>query len=247
MERIVAIIAAAGHGTRMGNAFDRPKQFLSLRGKEVFLRSAEAFLPYADEIVVVSDPEWQTHVAETLCALKDRVLKARAQGETGIRTVDFRLAQGGATRTESVYAGLIAAKGADVVMIHDSARCLVDPATIEASLASAIRLGSGIAAIPAKDTVKEAAREETAVRVVATPDRRTLYLIQTPQSFRYTAILPAYEQAIRCLKTDPITDDAMALERFGHQPVYLTPGSDRNLKITTPLDFRIAEILLEEP
>ncbi|WP_040667627.1 IspD/TarI family cytidylyltransferase, partial [Nitrolancea hollandica] len=147
--------------------------------------------------------------------------------------------RGGATRQESVAAGITRLPATvDLVLIHDAARPLVTPELIRQGIAMARQHGSAVAAIPVVDTIKQVDPEG---RVLATPDRATLYAAQTPQVFRRDWLAAAYKRA----RDLPVTDEASLLELAG-LPVYIYPGSPENLKLTTPIDLLIAEALLSE-
>jgi len=181
--------------------------------------------PEVDDVALVVAPEYVPPAAE-LCR------------EIG----DVLLVAGGAERRQSVLNGLraLAARQPDLVAIHDGARPLVTAEIISESLQVCRAHGAALTAVPATDTVKRVAGD----RIVETIDRHQIYLAQTPQTFRYDVILQAHEQAAaeRCA----VTDDAMLLERLGHE-VHISRGEARNLKITTPDDLQRAEALLAPP
>ena len=229
MGKTAVLILAAGQGKRFGG--DTPKQFLNLQGKALWRLSLEAFLPFADEIAVVTD---EAHLA---------MIRDEAAGAA--------VTLGGASRAESVLKGLrfLAAlpEPPETVLIHDAARCLVTPGIIASCLRQARASGAAIAAIPATDTIKTAAfsEEEEALPVILdTPDRRTLYQAQTPQGFAFPLILEAYSEAERAGALASLTDDASAVERFTKHRVLLTPGSPENIKVTRPLDLAFAESIV---
>lgn len=223
--RALAIIVAAGRGERMGAG--RPKAFLSLAGEPLLLRAARAFAaaPAVDAIVAVV-PEAEIAAARGLLAAVPKPL---------------HVAPGGERRQDSVLAGLKQAPdGFDgVVLVHDAARPLVTPELIEDVARLAESQGAAIPLVPMVDTVK---RVEDG-QVVATLDRATLGAAQTPQGFRFSLLVRAYEQAFR--DRVALTDEAMAVERLGHA-VATVPGSLRNRKLTTPEDMAWAEALLGE-
>ena len=128
-----------------------------------------------------------------------------------------------------------------MTMIHDGVRPLIDMDTIERVLKAAKSNRAVITALRAKETVKETDAER---RVVKTHDRNHIWLVQTPQVFRYDDILRAHHQALEKGWTD-VTDDALLVERMGI-PVKVIEGSEHNIKVTTPHDLRVAEWLLEE-
>jgi 2-C-methyl-D-erythritol 4-phosphate cytidylyltransferase len=149
------------------------------------------------------------------------------------------LCLGGERRQDSVRAGLSALSGLrpdDWVVVHDGARPLVTQELIEQGLAAACETGAAACALPAQDTVKEA-DEQGLVR--RTLDRKRLWLVQTPQVFRYDMLREAHERA-----RGEVTDDASLVEALGHR-VRLYMGSRRNLKVTTQEDLALAEALLQ--
>ena len=143
--------------------------------------------------------------------------------------------------------GVRAASDCDLIMIHDAARACVDMEVIERSIASARIHGSGVAAVPLKDTVKVADQNGM---VLSTPDRSTLRIIQTPQTFKHDIICAAYDHLNHIIETKgikaagSITDDAMVVETFTNQKVYLSEGSYENIKLTTPEDMTAAHGIL---
>jgi len=153
----------------------------------------------------------------------------------GIETV----ARGGASRQESVRAGLDALPAdCRIVLIHDAARPLVSPRVVEQVAAAAGRWDGAVAAVPAAHTVKEVNAEGT---ILSTPPRDALWFAHTPQGFRREVILEAHEAARREGFTG--TDDAQLVERIGGS-VHVVPDSPHNLKITTPEDLVLAEAIL---
>ena len=216
-----AIILAGGSGARMGA--DRNKVLLELCGEPVVMRSVRAFIGLADALVIVTRPEDAADIRGWLT-------------EDGIEAA---VTHGGATRQDSVWNGLIALPAdCDRVLIHDAARCLVDSEIIRRVMASVEGCGTGVAAIPAIDTIKAANQDGI---VTGTPDRSTLWAMQTPQGFDVALIRRAHEAARRDHYTG--TDDASLVERLG-LPVQLVMGHRRNLKLTTPEDMAMAKALL---
>ncbi len=216
-----AIILAGGSGRRMGA--DCNKVLLSLGGEPVILRSIRAFEGLVDGIVLVSR-------SEDIPAMREMLAKS------GLTAA---VVPGGATRQESVWNGLCALpEGVEHVLIHDGARCLVDADTIRRCKTSVEVHGTGVAAIPVVDTIKQVDADGI---VAATPDRSTLMAVQTPQGFRLPIIMKAHEDAQQAGFIG--TDDASLVERIG-QPVRLTQGNRRNIKLTTPEDINMAEAFL---
>lgn len=233
MERIAAVILAAGNGKRMKTSV--PKQFLELSGIPVFLHSVRIFDRVADKIVLVASQEAIEYCSELL-------------GREALSS-EIRVISGGSERYLSSMAGVAEASDCDLIMIHDAARACVSMEVLADSLARARRYGSGIAAVALKDTVKMASPEG---RVLSTPDRSNMRIIQTPQTFRASVILEAYQRLREQLESrgpeslEGITDDAMVVERFTDYPVYLSQGSYENIKLTTPEDLTAAVSILRK-
>lgn len=225
----IALIPAAGSGRRIGAGVN--KQYLLLAGRPVLAHTVAVFHdhPRIDRIYLVSPAE---ELAYCRAEIVDRF---------GFTRVAAILA-GGAERQESVHNGLCgcAAQDDDLVVIHDGARPFIDAAAISASLDAAARSGACAVGVPVKDTIK---RVVDGV-IVATPERRELWQVQTPQTFRFGLIRTAHERA----RSEGFcgTDDAVLVERLGH-PVTMVAGSYRNFKITTPEDLIIARALLAAP
>lgn len=220
-----AILLAGGSGARMGAG--KNKVLLSLKGESVISRAARAFSGVVDGLVVVARDEDQNAIRDDL--------------EASGAFPGFRMVTGGATRQESVKNGLDALPAeADMVLIHDGARCLVDEATIRRCMAAVERTGTGVAAIPSVDTIKQV---DDHWLVTATPDRASLRAVQTPQGFTVDLIRRAHQTALE----DGFlgTDDASLVERLGI-PVQLTEGSRSNIKLTTPEDIAMAEAMLND-
>ena len=222
----VVIMLAGGSGSRMGASVN--KVFLPLRGLSCLCRSVRAFHGLADRMVLVCRPE------EREQALREA---ERAEPDFPVAFAD-----GGATRQASVRSGLRACAAADedIVLVHDGARCLVPPQVIRDVIRSCLERGSGVAAVPVTDTIKYTAADGAVLR---TPDREGLMAVQTPQGFRFGDLLAAEEKALQDGFTG--TDDASLMERYGYS-VFLTPGSRRNLKLTSPEDCMIAEAFLAD-
>jgi len=218
-----AIIVAAGRGERMGAG--APKAFLPVAGVPMLVRSARAFdaAESVTAMAVVVPADRIDDARELLRGLKKPVT----------------VVAGGERRQDSVRLGLAALPaGFDgIVLVHDAARPLVDAALIDAVAAAALRAGAAIPVLPVADTIKRI--EDGIVR--ATVDRAELGVAQTPQGFAIGLLREAYEAAER--DGTLLTDEAMAIERFG-RPVRAVPGSARNRKITTADDLAWAEDVL---
>lgn len=215
-----AVIVAAGRGTRMGTA--ESKQYLLLQGKPVIVHTLEVFQRHEliSEIVLVTGEADIDRCREWVQAYKLDKVKA--------------VVPGGAERQHSVYKGLKALE-TGWVMVHDGVRPFVHGAEINACYEKAREIGASVLAVPVKDTIKQV---DGAGKVLSTPDRRSLWAIQTPQTFRLSELLTAYEAAER----DGFlgTDDSSLAERSGI-PVAVVEGSYSNIKLTTPEDLEFAE------
>lgn len=226
MKHAAALILAAGKGSRMHS--DIPKQFLEVNGKPLFLYSVEKFLTFCDPVIVVTSADALSYVREMIAS---DGLSGRVQ-----------VCAGGRERYESSLNGLrfLAECGdAEYVLIHDAARAAVPGEVIGRVLADTEKYGASIAAVPVIDTVK-AADENGFVK--DTPDRRTLFSVQTPQGFRTELIREAFGKMMRVRTEHPenmpvITDDASVVECFTDVKVKITEGDYRNIKLTTPEDL----------
>ena len=230
--RVIALIAAAGQGTRLGA--EVPKAYVELRGRTLLERSVRALLAsgVVDEVIVLVSPDMEPEAARII----GRIDTAGA--------APIRLVHGGSERADSVWAGLQAIPDDDaVVLIHDAARALTPPAMVR-GVAKRVLEGApaAVPVVPVADTIKEVAADA----VVSTPDRSRLRAVQTPQAFR----LPALRQAnLDYWAQQPeftATDDASLMEWHGER-VATVPGDTLAFKITTPIDLTLAHALTEEP
>ncbi|MBR6148498.1 MAG: 2-C-methyl-D-erythritol 4-phosphate cytidylyltransferase [Lachnospiraceae bacterium] len=231
--KTVAIVLAAGSGSRM-NA-DVKKQFLELAGKPILYYSLNAFQnSFIDEIILVTSKE-------DIEFCKNEIVKK----------YDFNkvrcIVEGGRERYHSVMHGLKMIQSCDYVYVHDAARPLVDEEMLERLKAGVEEFGSAVAAVETKDTIKIVDNENY---VISTPSRNTVWIIQTPQVFKFSTITDAYERLRMRLQNIsaediPITDDAMVVENFTNSKVKLIKGSYKNIKITTPEDMLVAERFLQ--
>ena len=231
--KTVAIVLAAGSGSRM-NA-DVKKQFLELAGKPILYYSLNAFQnSFIDEIILVTSKE-------DIEFCKNEIVKK----------YDFNkvrcIVEGGRERYHSVMHGLKMIQSCDYVYVHDAARPLVDVEMLERLKAGVEEFGSAVAAVETKDTIKIVDNENY---VISTPSRNTVWIIQTPQVFKFSTITDAYERLRMRLQNISaedihITDDAMVVENFTNSKVKLIKGSYKNIKITTPEDMLVAERFLQ--
>lgn len=221
-----AIVPAAGRSARMGG---EDKMFSQLCGVPVLARTLTALdqAVLVDEIVVAVQPEKLEEVA----ALVSR---------TGIRK-PIRVVEGGANRAESVLlAALEASEETEFLAIHDGARPLILPEQVDEMIRLGQRTYAVAPALPVTDTVKVADMQGV---VQSTPDRKTLFAVQTPQVFQANILKAALQSAVN--DGAALTDDCSAVERLGKE-VYLAAGWKENIKITTPEDLTVAEALLRE-
>lgn len=218
-----AVIVAAGNASRMGGI---DKTTALLGGEPVICRTVAAFQNCSAirEIVIVTRQDLLQEIS-TLC--RD-FSKVRA------------VVVGGSTRPESVHAGLNALSSrVKLAAVHDGARPLVSEELIFRVVSAANTYGAAAPAIPVKDTVKVV----SGGIVEKTPDRSQLQAVQTPQVFDFDILRGALKEAIS--RQLPITDDCSAVEQLG-MTVRIVEGEERNLKITTPMDLKIAWMYLEE-
>lgn len=218
---------AAGQGRRMGGGV--PKQFLPLGGVPLVLRAVRPF---------VSHPE----VAEVILVLPVEYSAAPPAWLAELRTGTLCVVPGGEERTQSVAAGLSALSAqCEIVLVHDGARPLVDRETIDRVIAGVRTWRAATAAIPLRDTIKQAETGDPPV-ITATVPRTGLWQAQTPQGFMRRVLEDAHAAAKEGGRI--ASDDAELVERLGVQ-VRIVEGSSGNLKITTPQDLAVAAALLE--
>lgn len=238
--RLYVIIPAAGRSRRMGGTSS--KQFTAVGGIPILARTLlalehfcaeqKAAGPFSLHGILITSPESIEEAGE-LCS------------KFNISFVED-IISGGLTRQESVWNGITALQtlrhppeAQDIVFIHDGARCFVDSGTLARCLSGAREHGVCAAAMPVKDTIKQV-DSDIHRQVIATPDRSTLYAIQTPQAFTYPLLLESYTAGQK--EKRAATDDTSLAEMIG-LPVYLVEGSYSNIKITTPEDLMWAELL----
>ena len=227
-KKTAAVVLAAGSGKRMGTSVH--KQYLLIKGKPVIYYTLRAFeLSEVDEIILVTGADEIDYCSREIVE-KYNFQKVRA------------VIAGGKERYDSVYEGLRACKDTEYVLIHDGARPFIDNGIIERGLMAAAQTGASVVGMPSKDTVKIADAEGN---VSETPDRSSVWIVQTPQIFRYPLIYDAYPSILKKEMTG-ITDDAMVAEHETGVKIRFSEGSYRNIKITTPEDLVIAEAFLRE-
>lgn len=218
-----AVIVAAGSASRMGGI---DKVMAPLGGEPMIVRTVRAFwqCDAIREIVIVTRPD---------------LIRAISDCCTGMDKVKAVVA-GGGSRQESVWLGLNAlSEGVQLAAIHDGARPLITGAVIDRTVRAANSYGAAAPAVPVKDTIKIV----KSGLVEQTPDRATLQAVQTPQVFDFDLLRGALKKAAE--DKAAVTDDCSAVERLGMK-IKIVEGDERNLKVTTPMDLKIAEMLLEE-
>ena len=218
-----AVIVAAGSASRMGGI---DKVMAPLGGEPMIVRTVRAFqdCDAIREIVVVTREDLIRPITLLLSSM-DKVIAVVA---------------GGASRQESVHLGLnTLSKKVQLAAIHDGARPLVSYEVIDRTVRAANTYGAAAPAIPVKDTIK---RVQGGV-VTDTPDRASLRAVQTPQVFDFDLLRGALKKAKE--ERAQVTADCSAVERMGFC-VKIVEGDERNIKVTTPMDLKIAEMLLEE-
>jgi 2-C-methyl-D-erythritol 4-phosphate cytidylyltransferase len=222
IQKAGVVIVAAGSSSRM---MGTDKVFALLDGRPVLSHVIGVFqkCDSIEKIVIVLSRK----------NLEKGKKLVKVEGWTKVKGV----CPGGERRQDSVLAGLEYLGDCEWVVIHDGARPLVTAALIEAGLDAASETGAAVAAVPVTDTIKIA---DDTLTVQGTPPRHNLWSVQTPQAFRYSLILEAY----RSIKSD-VTDDARAVELSGGS-VKIYKSSYDNIKITTPDDLALAEILLKK-
>lgn len=228
-QKYAAIVLAAGSGKRMNSKVH--KQYLIIQDRPVLYYSLKAFEDSAvDEIVLVVGKG-----EEEFC-------RKEIVDKYGISKVKA-IVEGGKERYHSVFEGLKQTSDVDYVLIHDGARPFVNQDIIRRCMQEVQKYQACVVGMPVKDTIKIADEEGYAKQ---TPDRKNVWMIQTPQTFSYALIYEAYEEMLKTEDT-AITDDAMVLERTKGKKSKLIEGSYRNIKITTPEDLLIANIYLQHP
>ena len=217
-----AVIVAGGMGSRMKTTL--PKQFLVLHKKPVLFYAIEAFLKaYEDCNVIVVLPK--THMD----AGKDII-------QNYFRDKPVKVALGGATRFHSVQNGLKEVEEGSIVFVHDAVRCTISKELIRRCYLGALEYGSAVPVIDCKDSVRLLTDEGNMPL-----NRTNVKLVQTPQTFKASILLPAFDTAY----DEKFTDEATVAEAFGI-PIHLVPGEENNIKITHHVDLELAENILNE-
>jgi 2-C-methyl-D-erythritol 4-phosphate cytidylyltransferase len=219
----IALIVAGGNGIRMKNEI--PKQFLLLKNKPVLYYSIKAFLDAYEDIEII------------LVLPQEHIGKGQEIIDGYFDNSRFRIAAGGRTRFHSVQNGLSLIKEEEaIIFVHDGVRCLITCELIKKCYQAAIETGTAIPVIECSDSVRILTANGNKIA-----DRNKVRLVQTPQTFHSKILLPAFKIDYK----DKFTDEAAVVEAYG-LTINLIEGEKNNIKITTPADLLIAEILLPE-
>ena len=231
MDKVIAIVLAAGQGKRMHSQV--AKQFLILEDKPVVYYCLKAFEQSSvDEIILVTGEGQVDYCKREIVDLyhMNKVVK---------------IIEGGKERYDSVFQGLIHAETAEYVLIHDGARPFITIEIIDQMVEQVKESKACIIGMPVKETIKVV---DDVGNIIATPNRNTLWAAQTPQAFEYLSIRQAYLDFYQEKDKGSmiVTDDAMLYETYGKLPVKVLPGDYNNIKLTTPEDLIIAERILSQ-
>lgn len=217
-----AIIVAGGNGSRMNSAI--PKQFMLLNDKPVLYYTLDVFLKsYADMNIILVLPE-------EFVATGQEIIDAYFDYDR------IKICIGGRTRFHSVQNGLTMVDEEGIVLVHDAVRCMLDVSLIHRCYEAAYEFGAVVPAIGSKDSVRIITEEGN-----ESVERRNVRLVQTPQAFLSTILIPAYNIDYK----DRFTDEATVVEAFGMK-VKLIEGDERNIKITRSEDLELAKLMMEE-
>jgi 2-C-methyl-D-erythritol 4-phosphate cytidylyltransferase len=220
-----AIIVAGGKGERMGQQL--PKQFLELAGKPILMHTIEKFYNTSPELkIILALPENQFDYWEELCY------------KYGFTKIPHQIVAGGKTRFDSVKNALKLVTENGIVAIHDGVRPLVSTQTITNCIAAAQINGNAIPVVDVVDSLRFVSKQENTNKAVT---RSCYKSVQTPQCFKTEIILKAYEQDF----DESFTDDASVVEKLGYQ-IDLVEGNIENIKITSPIDIALAEMLMKK-
>lgn len=235
-KRYTAIVLAGGKGKRMNS--DQPKQYLSLKGKPVLYYSLKAFQDSpVDQVILVTGAGEEAYCKEHIV---DRY------GFTKVSAI----VNGGAQRYDSVWNGLKAIPSSDYVLIHDGARPMVTQKVILSCMEAVVEHQSCVTAVPVKDTIKVVDDNRKTKEDL---DRSRLWSVQTPQTFSFELAYQSYEKlqshmtaANGAVLSVPVTDDTMVVQWATGISAYMVEGSYYNIKITTPEDMILGEVIIEQ-
>ncbi|MDZ7716029.1 MAG: 2-C-methyl-D-erythritol 4-phosphate cytidylyltransferase [Balneolaceae bacterium] len=227
MDKFALIIPAAGSGSRLNT--ETPKPFIEIAGKTILEHTLSKFfiLERLSKIIVATSSGYLEKVEELI---SDDI----PQGKT------LKVIEGGSERQHSIYNALQHIGNCEYVIVHDAVRPFVKEEHIEQCCNTASEMGASVLGVKAKDTIKRTSENDL---IEETPSRSNLWQAQTPQTFKSSILVEAYEAA----RKDNFvgTDDASLVERLGY-PVKMVEGDRMNFKITYPLDLKLARQLFEE-
>jgi 2-C-methyl-D-erythritol 4-phosphate cytidylyltransferase len=215
-----AIITGGGTGSRMGK--DIPKQFLTLNGFPILMHTINQFVPLVDTVIITLPEQYVEYWKRMEIEYKFHA--------------SYILVHGGETRFDSVKNALDFLPDRGLVAIHDAVRPFVTATLIQSCFQHAQRHGTAVAALPLKESLRMVSGKKS-----RSVDRCGFYTVQTPQVFRCEIIKKAYTQ----LYNPHFTDDASVVEAFG-QEIQLVDGEELNVKITTPIDLALAEVIMRQ-
>lgn len=226
-EKVYTVVPAGGVGSRMRS--DIPKQFMDINDRPMISYVLRAFEESrVDGIIIAVSDEYRE--------LLEKIIKEHDISKF------ICFVQNGSERVYSVKNGLEKTSDEDIVLIHDAARPMVTPELINSCIDSVKKYEACIAAVPVKDTIKEVSDGA----ITDTPDRSRLFAAQTPQCFRVKVLRDAYGKWEEEGKIFIPTDDASLVERYSDIPVRIIEGDEKNIKVTTPGDIKVAESILKE-
>lgn len=236
-DNYIAIVLAAGQGRRMQSKV--AKQYMEINGNPMLYYSLKAFQDsVVDEIIVVVGEDevdyCREHILDRYGFNKVKAIVTGGKERylsvyNALRTVEERIVTG-ILEGDNRY-----------VLIHDAARPLITKQIIEDAIQGVVSNKAIVVAVPSKDTIKIANEAGT---IEYTPKRSLTYIIQTPQAFEFDLLMKSYQEVMKCTNLE-ITDDAMIVEHGSKQSIKIVEGDYKNIKVTTPEDIKIAEILLE--
>lgn len=220
-----AIIVAGGKGERMGQHI--PKQFLELAGKPILMHTIEKFYNTFPQLkIILALPENQFDFWEELCY------------KYGFTNIPHQIVAGGKTRFDSVKNALALVKENGIVAIHDGVRPLVSTSTLYNCFKQAEQSGAAVPVVDVVDSLRLVSKQDETSKAVS---RSCYKSVQTPQCFKTEIILKAYEQDF----DETFTDDASVVEKLGYK-IDLVEGNIENIKITSPFDIALAEVLMKQ-
>ncbi len=225
---MAVIIPAAGSGTRLGSRL--PKPFIEIGGKSILERTILRFLKIdcLRQVIVATSPEYVPVLEQMFSSFSNS-------------TIEFTVVEGGSERQHSIFNALkMVRREIELVAVHDAVRPFVSVENILQCISVAEQVGGAVLGVPAKDTIKKVNSEGV---IVETPKRAQLWQAQTPQIFQKALLGKAYDIAIK--EGFFGTDDSSLVEHIGGK-VKMVEGDRSNLKITYPIDLKIAELLIQE-